>query len=318
MNASVREVFQLSERCFSVAGFPEGPAHAAAEAIWWTEAYKGAGLTTLHDLLDELSEWDRDRVSLRERGSLVAVIDSDEQPGLVASSPTLDLACMQADQHGVGIAYTPITRKDETSHTLGHLACKAVKRGYLPVVLSTDGDTSRTIVGMPTKPGPRIVETTLDAPSTAVAAVTDVVEAGLLQRRHDPVTQAFFTEDEGVQVQDPVAEQRLLRRMLRRAHDPAPARSDVGPVFVLLCFDPQHQHTPEGATQVMESFLDDQQADVGTVYDPVAISERARTLLHEGVEVEDAVWADIFDYSSRILAPEFEGSYRGAGFNINE
>ena len=36
MRLAVREVLQLSERCFSAAGLPEGVARTAAEAVWWS------------------------------------------------------------------------------------------------------------------------------------------------------------------------------------------------------------------------------------------------------------------------------------------
>ena len=51
---------------------------------------------------------------------------------------------------------------------------------------------------------------------------------------------------------------------------------------------------------------------------PAEIRDRVETALDDGVAVEESVWRDVFDRSSEVLAPEFEGSYRGAGFNINE
>jgi len=36
------------------------------------------------------------------------------------------------------------------------------------------------------------------------------------------------------------------------------------------------------------------------------------------VEVERDIWQDIFEFSNRILAPPFEGSEKGAGFDLNE
>ena len=60
MKLAVREVVQLSQRCFLAAGFDEGSALTNAKRIWWAEAHNGAGLTTLHDLLGVLPAVDPD------------------------------------------------------------------------------------------------------------------------------------------------------------------------------------------------------------------------------------------------------------------
>jgi hypothetical protein len=48
------------------------------------------------------------------------------------------------------------------------------------------------------------------------------------------------------------------------------------------------------------------------------MGDRIGTLVHEGVEVEESVWRDVFEFNKGVLAPPFEGSEKGAGFGLNE
>ncbi|MFB6184500.1 MAG: Ldh family oxidoreductase [Haloarculaceae archaeon] len=318
MHLSVREVLQLSERCFAAAGFSEGTARSHAESIWWTEAYKGSGFTTLHDHLDVLEDFDATALSLREQGSRTALIDGDGQPGLVASTPALDFACSKADQHGLGVAAATTADDDGLRPTLGHVAYAAAERGYVGVVLVADGaGGSTTVVATPDEPHPFVAELALDAPSGGLVDLLDVFDAGLHRRRDDPLAQAVFRRDEADQY--PTAQKRLLNRLLQRATEPdEDPRIDVPPGFVTLCVDPTTPPYADGVRQLVERFVDDHEEAFTHVYRPREIHDHAETLLHEGVDVEEDRWRDVFEYSSRVLAPEFEGSYRGAGFNINE
>jgi LDH2 family malate/lactate/ureidoglycolate dehydrogenase len=318
MKVSVREVFQLSERCFSAAGFAEGPAQANAETMWWTETYRGSGLTTLHGLLDELFELDRTQLALRDRSSMVSVIDSNDQPSLISSTPALDLSCTRAKQHGVGIAYSTISHHDNTLPTLGHIAHKAAERGLLSIVLSANSEAeSATIVGAPDYPQPRIIELELAAPSVSYTELLNVIRTDLHYQHHSPLIQAFFKGSEDTHRS--AADERLVDRLLHRATKPArDHRSEVDPGFVSICIKPTHPLRSESIRPLVDRFLDDQEAMFTTVFHPQRIQDRTETLLHEGVEIDRDVWRDIFEFSSGVLAPPFEGSQRGAGFDLNE
>jgi LDH2 family malate/lactate/ureidoglycolate dehydrogenase len=318
MNISVREVFQLSERCFSAAGFAEGPAQANAETMWWTETYRGSGLTTLHGLLDELFELDRTQLALRDRSSMVSVIDSNDQPSLISSTPALDLSCAQAKQHGAGIAYATISHHDDTLPALGHVAYKAAERGFPSVVLFMDGEAeSATIVGIPDHPQPRIAEVELAAPSVSYVELLNVIKADLHHQYHSPLTQAFFRGSEDTHRS--VVDERLVDRLLNRAMKPAQdRRSEADPGFLTICIEPTHPRRSVGIQPLVDRFLDDREATFTTVFHPQRIRDRTETLLHEGIEIDRDVWRDIFEFSSGVLAPPFEGSHKGAGFGLNE
>lgn len=327
MHLSVREVFQLSERCFAAAGFAEGPARANAEAMWWTEAYRGAGLDTLHGLLSELPELDRAALTCRDRSGAASVIEAGGQPSVVSSTPATDLSCSHADQHGVGIVRATVRRGDASFPALGHVAHTAAERGFLPVVLAADGrDRAATVVGVPDRPRPLLAEVELAAPSVGYRRLLEVLRAGCHGRRDTPLTQAFFADAGTTGGEYPVADQRLLARLLRRATEPAGGAEGEGegePGFVTVCFDPRHPLRADGLARVVERFVDggrlDERAGAETtVFRPADVQARAERLLREGVDVEEAVWRDVFEFSSGILAPPFEGSHRGAGFDINE
>lgn len=317
MRLAVREVLELAERCFTAAGFPAGPARAAAEAVWWTELYRGSGLRTLHDRLSELPEWDPDAPTPTDRSEFVWAVDGSTQPGLVSSTPAVDLACAAATRHGVGVVHTRTAPSDETVPTLGHAAYAAAERGLLSVVLATGGaGTPRTVIGRPDDPHPILAERELDAPSAGHAALASVARAGAHDRRDNPLTQAFFTG--GSETEYGTAGERLLDRLLRHSIVPSGPDSRVDPGFTLVCLDPDHSRHSGDLRRVVDRFVDGQQTALTRTFQPAAIRDRAETALDEGIAVEESVWRDVFDRSSEVLAPEFEGSYRGAGFNINE
>ena len=315
MRLAVREVLELAERCLSAAGFPAGPARAAAEAVWWTELYRGSGLTTLRGRLPALPEWDPDALTTTDRSEFVWVVDGSTQPGLVASTPAVDLASAAATHHGVGVVHTRTAPGDDTVPTLGHAAYAAAERGLLSVVLATGGaGTPRTVIGRPDDPHPILAERELDTPSAGHAALAAVARAGANDRRDNPLTQAFFTG--GPETEYGTAGERLLDRLLHRSVAPSGADSRVDPGFTLVCLDPDHARHSGDLRRVVDRFVDG--GALTRTFRPAEIRDRVETALDDGVAVEESVWRDVFDRSSEVLAPEFEGSYRGAGFNINE
>jgi len=314
MRLSVREVFDLSERCFRAAGFADGAARANAESIWWTELTKGSGLTLLHDLLDELQDLDRGRLTRRRRGA-VPVVDGDDQPSIVSGTPTLDLCCARAERRGLGLAYTTVAPGDDTVAALGHVAHAAAERGLRSVVLYANrADDAVTITGEPARPYPVVGEADLAAPSVAHARILDAVDDGPADHSTDLLTHALFDGDGDEDERAATVEERVLSRLLDDATTPAEERPDVPAGFVTICFDPTHPTQPRRAERAFREGMD-ASTDVRR---PEQVDTRADRLLREGVEIERGVWEDVFEYSSDVLAPEFEGSYRGAGFEINE
>ena len=185
------------------------------------------------------------------------------------------------------------------------------------VVLATGGaGTPRTVIGRPDDPHPILAERELDAPSAGHAALASVARAGAHDRRDNPLTQAFFTG--GSETEYGTAGERLLDRLLRHSIVPSGPDSRVDPGFTLVCLDPDHSRHSGDLRRVVDRFVDGQQTALTRTFQPAAIRDRAETALDEGIAVEESVWRDVFDRSSEVLAPEFEGSYRGAGFNINE
>ena len=312
MKLSIREVLDLSDRCFRAAGFAEGAARANAETIWWTELTKGSGLTLLHDLLNELQDLDRERLTRRQRGT-VPVVDGADQPSIVSGTPTLDLCCARAERRGLGLTHTTVAPGDDTVAALGHVAHAAAERGLRSVVLYANrtGDAV-TITGEPARPHPLVGEADLPAPSVAHARILDAVDDGPADHSTDLLTHALFDGDGDERAV--TAGGRLLNRLLDDATTPVEGRPDVPAGFVTLCVDPSHPTQPRRAERAFREGI-----DASTdVFRPEQVGTRADRLLREGVDVERAVWEDIFEYSSDVLAPEFEGSYRGAGFEINE
>ena len=317
MRLAVREVLQLSERCFSAAGLPEGVARTAAEAVWWSELYRGTGLTTLHALLPSLPEWDRGALTTTDRNTFVSIVDGSGQPSLVSAAPAVDLACAGATRHGIGLVHAATTPDDGTVPMLGHAAYVAAERGLLSLVLATGGtDRPRTVISRPDDPHPVMAERELDAPSKSHAALSAVVRSGALDRRDNPLTQVSFTG--ASETAYGTAGERMLNRLLDRSVAPSDDDSDVQSGFVHVCIDPDHPRHSGDLRRVVDRFVADREADFTRTFTPAEIRDRAGTALDRGVDVEETVWQDIFDRSSEVLAPEFEGSYRGAGFNINE
>lgn len=319
MHLSIREVFQLADRCFSAAGFAEGSAKANAETIWWTEAYRGSGLEILHDHLTTLPDLDRTRVSLRELDTMGAILDSAGQPSLVTSTPALDLCCSRADRHGAGLVYSTIAEDDDSLPTLGHLAHKAADRGFVSVVCYSDSDgTGATIIGTPNSPQPLLAEKRLATPSVSYRKFVDVVQSGLNRYDENPLTQAFFERPTDHR-QYSAADERMLERLLEQGMEPVETSSpDVDPGYALVCLDPRHPRTSERLQQVAERYYEANADDFTETFPPEQIEQRSKRLLNDGVEVDRDVWRDIFEFSSEILAPQFEGSEKGAGFGLNE
>jgi hypothetical protein len=158
-------------------------------------------------------------------------------------------------------------------------------------------------------------EADLRSPSVAYATVLEALESGLADHRDGLLTHAFFDGD--VTDRAATADERLLTELLDGATTPADGRPNAPPGFVTVCLDPTHPSQPRRAERVVSRALAESGAFTD-VFRPADVEERAERLLHEGVEVDEAVWRDVFEYSSGVLAPEFEGSYRGAGFEINQ
>jgi hypothetical protein len=316
MKLAVREVVQLSQRCFLAAGFDEGSALTNAKRVWWAEAYNGAGLTTLHDLLGVLPAVDPDEQSYRRHGSMVSVIDGNGQPSIATSTPTLDLACAHADTHGIGFAYASADPDDPSLPALGHLAYHAAERGYHALVVHEGGSSpSRTAVAAPAQPRPLIGEYELSGPSVTFRRIRELIETGIDGRHHNPLSQVFFLDDD-VDERYESADSRLLDRMLQQALEPVETGGEETG-YVVVCHDPSHPFHSREIWQVTERFIRDGDPRLD-VFDPERSRSRIGTLVREGVEVEESVWRDIFEFGKGVLAPPFEGSEKGAGFGLNE
>jgi len=313
MHLSVREVLDLTERCFIAAGFDAGPARANAETLWWQEAYRGTGFTTLFDLLDELETFDRSRLSL-DRCDEIAVIDSGSQPGIVSVNPAVDLCCSLASQNGLGVVYAPLRDEDSTLSSLGHQSFRAGERGYISLTSYADQTSSGTVVGLPDDPYPHIVEAELTSRSESYARLVDFVSSTHSGAGHSSLVRALCKGSTGDRLP---AEKHVIARLLEGAVTPVEPEHEVTGL-VTICVDPTHQRYAGGCRGVVESFVEGTDRGFTRRFRPEDIRNRVETLLENGIEVEASVWRDVFDYSSGVLAPEFEGSYRGAGFDINE
>lgn len=316
MKLSVREVIRLSQRCFLAAGFDEGSALANAKRIWWAEAYNSAGLSTLHDLLEVFPEIEPGAESFQRHHSMVSVIDGQGQPSITTSTPTLDLSCAHADKHGIGFAYTSADPADPSLSALGHLAYQAAERGCHALVVHEGGSNpSRTAVAAPSQPRPLVGEYELSSPSVTFTRIRDVIDSGIDGRHHNPLSQAFFVDDE-IEERYESADSRLLDRMLQQALEPSGA-GDGETGYVIICHDPSHPFHSREIWQVTEQFIRDGDERLD-VFDPERMGTRIETLVQEGVEVDEHVWRDIFEFGKGMLAPPFEGSEKGAGFGLNE
>jgi len=310
---SVREVMQLSERCFRAAGWPRGAASDAAGAIWWAEAYRGEGIETLHGLLDELSAFDVSALSLRDPDAVFPVVDGGDQPALVAAGPTLDLCCGRAERRGIGVAYAGVG--DGTASTVGHLAYRAADRGFDAAVFHTDATGATAVVGTPASSCPHLAAVDHPDPAAGHARLADRVAAGVDGRVDAPLARAFFGGEEHDERYG-AADARLWRRLLEGALEPA-TDADLDPGLALVCVDPDHPSHSDDLRRVTGQFLRGRSGALTRTFEPSTVGERVETLFEEGVPVERATWRDVFEFSTGVLAPPFEGSEMGAGFDLN-
>lgn len=317
MILSVREVIELADQCFVAAGIDEGTARTNATAIWWAEAYRGSGLTILHDLLGPLNDHETTTPKLESRDTPISVLNGGGRPCLLSAVPALDLSCAHADQYGTGVTYVTESDIDVDQNVLGALAYRAAKRGYVSLVFSVNnaGD-SRTVLGTPCQSQPALAETTLNAPSKAYAAVAHTVRTERQQAHEAPLFRACFDDDSETKPFSTVDAQ-LLHRLVCRSIEPKPdAEASSG--FVVACIDPHHPRYSNDVGRVIEQMIRDDDGRFERRFPPEAIQEQVERFIHEGVEVEREVWRDIFEFSNGILAPPFEGSEKGAGFDLNE
>lgn len=317
MILSVREVIELAERCFAAAGIDEGTARANATAIWWAEAYHGSGIETLHDLLGPLDELGTTTPELERRDSPISVLSGAGQPCLVSGTPALDLACAHADRYGTGITYVRESAVSVDGGAIGAFPYRGADRGYVTVALSVDSDGgSRTAIGTPRRLRPALAETTLPAPSKGYAAVEHAVDTGRQAAREAPLFRAFFDEPRAAEPFGTV-DAKLLYRLVCRSVEPKPD-PETDPGFIIACTDPRHPRYSGAVGQVVDRTLRADERVFDRRFPPEESQDRVGRLVDEGVEVERDVWRDIFEFSNGVLAPPFEGSEKGAGFDLNE
>lgn len=317
MILSVREVIELAERCFVAAGIDEGAARANATAIWWAEAYHGTGIATLHDLLGPLDDLDTTTPELERRDSPISVLSGAGRPCLVSGIPALDLACAHADRYGTGITYVRESDVSVDGDALGALPYRGADRGYVTFALSVDSDGgSRTVISTPRQLRPALAETTLSAPSKAYAAVEHAVSTGRQAAREAPLFRAFFDEPRATEPFGTV-DAKLLYRLACRSVEPEP-NAETGPGFIVACIDPRHPRYSGEVGQVVDRTLREEARLFDRRFPPEESQDRVCRLVDEGVEIERDVWRDIFEFSNGILAPPFEGSEKGAGFDLND
>lgn len=316
MNLSVREVLDLSERCFRAAGFDPSTARAHAAAVWWAEAYRGTGLAALEDLLGPLDDADATTPTIDERESPISVLDGRGLPCPVSAVPALDLACAHADRYGNGITRVTECVVGSGEELLGALACRAAERGYVSLVLSVGGDAgSRTVLGAPAGARPAVAEATPSAPSEGYAAIDRAVRADRHRARQAPLFRVAFDGETGPDPYD-ATDARLLHRFLQRSVAPAPD-ADAGPGFVVACIDPRHPRYSGEVGRVAEDAVRDAEL-FDRIHSPEAVGDRVDRLVREGVAVDRKRWRELFEFGNGVLAPPFEGSEKGAGFDLNE
>lgn len=317
MILSVREVIELAEQCFVAAGIDEGTARANATAIWWAEAYHGSGLVTLHDLLGPLDELDATTPELEQRDSPISVLSGDGRPCLVSGIPSLDMACAHADRYGTGITYVRESDVSVDGDVLGALSYRGADRGYVTFALSVDSvGGSRTVISTPRQLRPALAETTLSVPSKGYAAIEHAVNTGQQAAREAPLFRAFFDEARTTEPFGTV-DAKLLYRLVCRSVEPNPD-IETGPGFIVACIDPRHPRYSGEVGQVVDRTLREGNRQFDRQFPPDESQDRVGRLVDEGVEVERDVWRDIFEFSNGVLAPPFEGSQKGAGFDLND
>jgi hypothetical protein len=328
MKLSVREVLDLSERCFVAAGFDHGTARANGAAVWWAEAYRGTGLATLRELLDPLERLDATTPALDRRNSPISVLDGRGLPCVVSAGPALNLACAHADQYGTGITRVAESAVDADGELLGALAHRGADRGYVSVVLSAaDNGQSRTVLGAPDGSRPVIAETELAAPSGGYAAIKRAVQTGQYRAREAPLFRACFDDAAEMDPYD-TTDARLFHRFLRRSTESFAGGESIAETepdfnakdhggFVVGCVDPRHPRYSDDVGRVANRAVHDSSLFERN-YRPGDVGERVDRLVHEGVEVDRERWRAVFEFSNGVLAPPFEGSEKGAGFDLNE
>ena len=320
MRLSVREVLQLSQRSVWAAGVPRGVAGDIAEAIWWTEAYRGSGLEALHGLLEDPREFDADAPTIERQESMLSVVDGGGQPGIIVGEGVLDLSCARADRHGLGITYAKTGGCDRSHRTVGHLANRAARRGYPSVVMYTDETGgSTTVFGTPDDPRPLLAETGLDHASDSYRGLVGTIGADLEWDTDAPLAQVAFGRRDDSGRFGPT-DARTLDRLFAGSIESIGTPATQSPGIIVVCVDPYHPRHADAVGGVLKRFIEDRAGggDIDTVFDPETIRDRIRRLVEEGVEIDRSVWRDIFDASTGILAPPFEGSEKGAGFALNE
>jgi LDH2 family malate/lactate/ureidoglycolate dehydrogenase len=312
MKLSSREVFQLADRCLASAGLSRGASKANAKSIWWTEVYRERGLTALHTIIEESPTLDPAMLSLEDQTSVFSIVDSGHQPSIVSSTAALDFSCSQAKQEGIGITYSSIPASDSSFPTIGHTAYNAANRGMVSVVLTEYPDGSGSFIGVPGRPHPIVVETELKGPSSSYTKLLGVIDSGLYRQRHSPLVQAFFDPGEGGGRF--ATDAATLKRLLEGATEPNPGGVDSDERgFFTICIDPNHPRNSAEIRRVADQFVDERADTLTTVHRPSEIRERGRALIEEGVDVEERVWEELFEFSNGIFSPDSLGSETGAG-----
>jgi len=110
---------------------------------------------------------------------------------------------------------------------------------------------------------------------------------------------------------------KLLYRLVHRSVESKPD-AEMDPGFVVICIDPRHPRYSDEVRQVADQTIQKEGRLFDRRFSPEESRDRVSRLVNEGVEVERDIWQDIFEFSNRILAPPFEGSEKGAGFDLNE
>lgn len=163
---------------------------------------------------------------------------------------------------------------------------------------------------MPSAP----TSTTCSASWVTNAKLATVVDERLRGPPDSPLKQLFFERERAYDL--PAADERIVTRLLTEATEPELA-ADVEAGFPPLCLDHRHVQYAAGVEDVVTTFLTDREDRFTRTLRPADAQARIDERLDTGVEVDRAVWRDLFDASSEVLVPEFEGSKEGAGFALD-
>lgn len=312
MKLSSREVFQLADRCFASAGLSKGASKANAKSIWWTEVYKERGLTALHKIIEESPTLAPATLSLENQTSVFSILDSSDQPSIVSSMAALDFSCSQAKREGIGITYSSIPESDSSFPTIGHTVYNAANRGMVSIVLTEYPDGSGSFIGMPSRPHPIVAETELEWPSSSYTKLLNIIDSGLYRQRHSPLVQAFFNS--GGRRSRSATDAATLERLLDDATESNPGGVDSDERgFFTICVDPNHPRNSAEIRRVADQFVDERVDALTTVHRPPKIRERGKALIEEGIDVEERVWEELFEFSNGVFSPDSLGSETGAG-----